>query len=170
MQERKIIRLKNYDYTTPNLYFITICTMGMEPYFGRVLNKKMVYSAIGEKAIQNWLKIPGLFNKIKLYDFIVMPNHVHGILEIRRSPYSNQNSKSASNKFGAQPKGSLPVIIGQYKSSITRWCNRNRFSYFAWQPRFYDRIIRNRHEFYRIRQYILKNPAKWTEDEYYTNK
>ena len=129
-----------------------------------------------------------------------MPNHVHGILYIGNevnnlkdnvdkecrdvacyvpTPTTSKTniipmqSKVTKDEFmsSVSPKpGTLSAIIRSYKSAVTRWCNRNHLSYFAWQPRFYDKIIRNQNEYLRTKNYIFLNPVKWEQDEYFTKE
>jgi REP element-mobilizing transposase RayT len=202
-RNRKNIRLKGYDYSSKGLYFITICTKDREHYFGEIENQKFEYSPIGAIAYTFWNEIPNHFRNIRLGEFKIMPNHIHGIIEIGRTGHglsqvrtrhgvSQQSSSefpvgpphgvadgmpngpshgtadriSNKNEFGKTIPGSVSVIIGQFKSSVTRWCNENDFN-FAWQSRFHDHIIRNESEYYRIEQYIINNVANWRDDKFF---
>ncbi|MCF8303726.1 MAG: transposase [Bacteroidales bacterium] len=185
-RNRKNIRLQGYDYSSKGLYFITICTKDREHYFGKIDNQKFEYSAIGGIAYTYWHEIPEHFTNLRLGEFIIMPNHIHGIIEIVSPPHgvdlqsssellagtrhgvSPQLPKSTKNinEFGKTIPGSISTIIGQYKSSVTRWCNDNDFN-FAWQSRFHDHIIRNEPEYNRIEQYIANNVANWREDKFF---
>jgi len=107
--------------------------------------------------------------------YIIMPNHIHGIVvidcphnvETRHVASLHQPTQSTdkSNKFAPLKPGSLQAIVHAYKSSVTRWCRKNGRDYFAWQPRFYDHIIRADGSLERIREYIINNPAKWEDDK-----
>ena len=108
-----------------------------------------------------WLEIPNHFNNIKLDRFIVMPNHLHGIIHIIK----NQFNVPRISKFGHVIPKSISTIIGSYKSVVTKNININLpNSEFAWQSRFHDRIIRNQTELQKIRQYIINNPKNWKYD------
>ena len=109
-----------------------------------------------------------------------MPNHVHGIIVINRpdqprrdvpwyvSTTDNNDVDQKMSKLSPKP-GSLGVIIRSYKSSVTRWCRQNDDDIFRWQPRFYENIIRDEISLNNIRQYIVNNPAKWSEDKNYVD-
>ncbi len=143
----------------------------------------MKLSEIGKIAKNFWLGIPAGFNNIILDEFVVMPNHVHGIIiidcvETRRGAsqqheYRNntvETRRGASlheykNKFGPLAKNSLSSIINHYKGNVKRFCNKNNFEYFAWQAKFYDRIIRSEKELSNARTYIVNNPFKWHLDK-----
>lgn len=168
-----------WNYGSNGIYFITICTKGKKYYFGNILNGVMNLSAIGIMAKKYWFEIPQHFSFVKLGDFVVMPNHVHGILMIDKenenlsvetpdsgvSRSANQAIplKSRANSFWTP--GSLGVIINQYK----RICTIKAIEYnagFAWQPRYYDHIIRRYDSFQAISAYIVRNPEKWEEDRF----
>lgn len=183
-RNRKNIRLKGYDYSLKGLYFITICTKDRQHYFGEIDNQKFEYSAIGGIAYTYWHEIPKHFKNVRLGKFVIMPNHIHGIIEIVSPPHGvdlqpssetlagarhgvpPQESRKNINQFGKTIPGSISAIIGQFKSSVTRWCNKNNLI-FAWQTRFYDHIIRNKPEYIRIEQYIIDNVANWKEDKFF---
>ena len=161
-------RLENWDYSIPWWYYITICTRGMKCWFGDIKNGKMELNKYGKIASKHFEKIPNHFKSVEIDYYVIMPNHVHGIIIINdtvetRDRVSLQNNK----KFGKPLKNSLPVIINQYKGSVTRRIRKSGFPSFQWQARFYDHIIRNERDLYRIRTYIKNNPLKWAVDEYY---
>ena len=139
----------------------------------------MGLSEIGCIAYQNWEAISEHFDHVILDEFIVMPNHVHGLIGIKNWPNKNQSVDARhvmhlpgnehqpfKNEFGPLKPGSLSVIIGAYKSSITRWTHKNNID-FEWQSRFHDHIVRNEKSLNRIRNYIYSNPLKWEGDRYY---
>ena len=117
---------------------------------------------IGKIAREFWGQIPQHFPFVELDEFIVMPNHIHGILFINKPDKSDWNS----NTFGTQTRN-LASIIRAYKSSVKRFANQNEIE-FEWQSRYHDRIIRDFNECSNIREYILNNPQKWANDEYYS--
>ena len=149
-------------------YFVTICTHGREHYFGEIaMNEngepKMNLSKIGNIANECWRSIPQHFPHVQVPLWIVMPNHIHGILIIN-PPIETQNFASLqSNKFGPQSKNLASVIRG-FKIGVTKYARENNIP-FAWQTRFYDRIVRNTDELNRIAEYIENNVAKWAFDE-----
>lgn len=125
-----------------------------------------------------WRQIPHHQPRVVLDEFIVMPNHLHGIVGIESSETDDQpvgtchgmsvrNSanKKEKAKFGNPQSKSLSMIINHFKGAITRWCNANGHEYFAWQSRFYDHIIRNEKALQNIRKYIAENPLRWQIDK-----
>ncbi len=174
------MRLKNWNYSSNGYYYITICTKNREHFFGNIKNNKVILNKIGEIANKNWIDIPNHFENIKLGNFIIMPNHIHGIILIVETLHATslhnndiQNNKNYDiqnnqndcfSKISPKPK-SLSAIIRSYKSSVTRIVREKFDETFTWQPRFYDRIIRNEKELNIIRNYIKENPKKWDEDE-----
>jgi putative transposase len=150
-------RYRGYDYSSPGKYFITICTKDRKPYFGEVENGKMILSDLGIIAEKFWREIPGHFPNIDLDEYIIMPDHIHGILIINRDYFVEAPKLGASTiKLGASTIGS---IINQFKRICTITIKSRGFD-FAWQSRFHDHIIRTRIELYRIRKYIRENPEK----------
>ncbi|KAA3439420.1 transposase [Rufibacter hautae] len=173
-------RLAGYDYRWEGLYFITICTQGRQPFFGEVVNEEMVLSAEGRVVHTVWLELEQHWPRLFLGEFVVMPNHVHGIigLEGMISDGSDLGNEVALTCDGATMKneymaalspkaGSISRVIGFYKSVCTKMIRSLRAEPFGWQPRFHDRIIRNQRELLLIENYILSNPAKWQEDKFY---
>jgi len=164
--------MKGWDYRSPGIYFVTICTKGKVCWFGNISNEKINLSEIGKIALKNWIDIPHHFPFVSLDEFQIMPNHIHGIVQITSSSVATrhvaslQNEKQA-NRFGPLIPNSLQSIIHQYKSSVTRWCRKNEFEDFRWQPRFYEQRIRNDKDLHRIQRYIRYNPRNWKEDEDY---
>ncbi len=167
------IRLPNYDYSSNGYYFVTICTHEKFCFFGRIVNSQMQLSQVGKIAQKHWQEIPQHVTGVYLDAYVVMPNHVHGIIVINRpnnveTQYiASLPENNVSNKFAPLKPGSLQAIIHAYKSSVTRWCRRNGDNDFRWQSRFYERIIRNDKALDNIRQYIINNPEKWSEKKNY---
>ncbi|MCX6122637.1 MAG: hypothetical protein NTX44_13590 [Ignavibacteriales bacterium] len=164
-------RLKGYDYSQPGEYFVTVNTNNHECLFGTVIEEEMRLSPVGKIAKNCWEEIPKHFHNIDLDEFVIMPNHVHGIIII------NENDTTVDSKFKGRdvqlnvstgkmvwksPKrGSLGTIIRSYKSAVSKWCHDNDFDNFEWQSRYYDHIIRGEKELQNIRDYIINNPIKW---------
>jgi len=187
-------RLQNWDYGWNGAYFITICTQNREHYFGEIHEQKMKLSEIGKLVHDYWHEIPNHFQNISLGEFIVMPNHIHGIIIIDKpcgdndnnnddivetrqclvstttntpNPYgSSNNSKTIGQKrFQNQGKNTLSSIVGSYKSVVTKNV-RLIHANFAWQSRFHDHIIRDDKSFNTISNYIQNNPLKWGNDRF----
>ena len=169
IHRRRSIRIKGYDYARSGSYFITLCTRDRECWFGEVVNGTVQLSPIGKAACDCWLQIPLHFPNAVLDEFVVMPNHIHGIVNMvdpRRGVKFNAPTKPGNFYSLISPKdGTLSVVIRTYKSAVTRWCRQNGFDHFQWQRNYYEHIIRNETDMNKIRQYILDNPRKWDEDD-----
>ena len=167
----EIARLKNWDYGSSGYYFVTICVKNGECVFGNVDDNKMILSEIGKIAEKFWLEIPAHFPFVKLDEFIIMPNHIHGIIIIdnHRDVACNVSTTTSNNKIMSiiSPKrGSLSTVIRSYKSNCTKTINKTQNNiYFQWQLRFYDHIIRDEKSLNSIRNYIINNPLNWDKDE-----
>jgi len=168
-------RFINWDYGSNAPYFVTICTENKNCYFGEIHKGEIVLSPIGEIVRDEWLKTPVIRSDMNLFldEFVVMPNHFHGIILIGENDYNNCNTHGdgcrdampgVSSKFGPQIKN-LGSIIRGFKSSVT--INARKINPdFKWQERFYDHIISSDRSFKRIRNYIIENPKKWDEDKF----
>ena len=174
-------RLQSWDYGSNGAYFITICTHNREHLFGDVVDGKMQLNELGKIAEKYWMEIPNHFPFIQLGNFVVMPNHTHGILIINKSPVETPNlgvstdtnrdtdTGGTAGTGGRNPKWkpkTIGVIINQYKRIVTIKA-RKIHADFRWQSRFHDHIIRNAGSFERIQNYIEQNPLKWGKDKFY---
>ena len=181
-------RLKNYDYASNGGYFVTICTKNREHFFGKVADEEMRLSEIGKITDDCWRKITEHFPFVVLGQWVVMPNHVHGVVIIDKTDCGRDavcgdgrdavcgDGRDAINCVstrGGITKNNNPMLY-QNLSTIIRWFKgRTTFEIrklcpdFSWQPRFHDRIIRDENELHRISQYIIANPANWENDDYY---
>ena len=164
-QNRKTVRLKEYDYSLPGWYYVTICTKDFIQWFGKIKSGKVENNQLGKIAVKYFEEIPKHFKNTELDEFIIMPNHVHGIIII--NDVVGTRDRVSLRSFGNVEKSSLSIIINQFKGSITRFAHQNKFNKFKWQSRFYEHIIRNSYDLHRIRTYIRNNPLKWELDEYY---
>ncbi len=167
-------RLKNRDYSLNGHYYLTICTNNREPFFGHVNNAEMTLSEIGLRAGQCWRDIPNHFPFVRLDEYVIMPDHIHGIIVIEKNDAPNDAKKIFvaddsvdTNKFGPQSNNMASIIRG-FKIGVKKWATMNHIP-FAWQPRYHDRIIRHEEELSRIREYISNNPAKWEQDDVLKN-
>lgn len=170
----KSTRLQDWDYGSNAAYFVTICTQNREHYFGEITNGIMQLSEIGYMANKYWSEIPKHFPFVELDEFVIMPNHVHGIIVINKSDNGKSNDERSpilnndttyKNKFGPQSKNLASIVRG-FKIGVTINA-RKIHADFAWQSRFHDHIIRNDESFYKISDYIKNNPTKWTDDKFY---
>lgn len=187
-------RLQKWDYGWNAIYFVTICTWHREHYFGEINNGAMCLSPIGTIANVLWHELKNHFNHIELDAFVVMPNHIHGIIAINNNVNNGDNIATTHDmvathaveathalplqsqpqsaktigqrRFQHQGSGTLSSIVGSYKSAVSRHAHRLGYD-FAWQSRFYDRIIRNNYALTRVQTYIANNPLNWKEDKFY---
>jgi len=184
-------RAQWWDYGWNGAYFVTICTANRDHFFGKIENGTMILSRVGVIADILWYEIPYHASFVELGDFVVMPNHIHGILildkpvaviETRhavetRHALSLSTPKSppqptlpantpGKSRFQNQGKNTISSIDGGYKSAVTN--NANRLGYInGWQSRFHDHIIRDDEEYQRISDYIVNNPKNWKVDKFY---
>jgi REP element-mobilizing transposase RayT len=184
-------RLPRWDYSSPGYYFVTICTKNREYFLSDVINGYVVLKPAGIIANEEWLATPLIRPNIEIGEYIIMPNHIHGIIRIKSSPHFVQTSRCGvssvlPNKSGIPhiyetphrdvstddksktPRnwnpGVLGAIIGQYKNVVKKRIRKSVLPEFDWQPRFWDRIIRDDRELYTIRRYIRNNPRNWDKD------
>lgn len=163
-------RLQNWDYGSPGLYFITVCTKNRENYFGEICNGEMILNELGFFVQSEWIKSleirPDM--NLELGEFVVMPNHFHGIMIIGENEFNCRDAMhrvSTANKFGPQSKN-LGSIMRGFKSSVTTHSKILNIE-FGWQERYHDHIIRSHDEFVRISNYILNNPNSWKDDKFF---
>lgn len=183
-------RLQNWDYRWEGAYFITICTQNREHYFGEIVDRKMQLSHVGIIADILWYQIPHHNQNVELGAFVVMPNHIHGILII--TPNDNDDGNGGDNvetghalslqqqpseqskpigqqRFQNIGKNSISSIVGSYKSAVTKHAHRLQFD-FQWQTRFHDHIIRDDKSFQTISDYVINNPANWGDDKFFKSE
>ena len=166
------VRLRGYDYSQAGAYFITICTKNRVCYFGNIDNGKTTLSQIGQIMEQEWFTTPNIRPdmNIEMDTFVVMPDHIHGIIVIYPNRYNRcdvmhhvaTETDDTVTKF-ISPSKNISSIIRGIKSSVTVRA-RKIDPAFAWQPRFHDHIIRTENELNRIREYIINNPRNWLKD------
>lgn len=168
---RRSIRLADHDYRSPGAYFVTICTHQGELLFGEVVDGDVVLNEYGQIAHEEWLASEDIRREIELDAFVIMPNHVHGIVWIRDTadyPAVGTHNAGAHGRAPLlhRPPRSLGSFIAGFKSAATRRINsvRGTPGVPVWQRNYYERIIRNDTALGRIRKYIQHNPARWAED------
>ena len=162
---RRSLRLKKYDYARSGAYFVTICSRNQECVFGDVSDGEMHLNEYGIVVREEWLRTALLRDGVAMDAFVVMPNHLHGIIVIngrgtaRRAP--------TGERFGKPTVNSVPTIIRSFKSACAKRINDMRKAQGTpvWQRNYYEHVIRDEDDLNRIRQYILDNPARWAEDE-----
>jgi putative transposase len=157
MLNRKSARLIKYDYKKIGYYFITICIKS-GTLFGHIANSKMELNVAGEIVKQCWLDLPQHYRNCKLDNYVIMPDHFHGIVII----HNNANIVGAGLK-PAPEIHSLTEIIRGFKTFSSRRINESKYfkEKFHWQRSFYDRVIRNENELFHSKKYINQNPIKW---------
>ncbi|RYX84163.1 transposase [bacterium] len=145
---------------------MTICTHERRPAFGKIENGQMRLHPFGKVAHARWQAIPKHHQGVTLDSFVVMPNHIHGILSLENEAPPTQEQENELRLFGSPQSGSISTIIGSFKSSVTRKIGEARHCPTkVWQERFWDHIIRDEHDLQRQREYIFNNPANWDTDE-----
>jgi REP element-mobilizing transposase RayT len=154
---RQTTRLQNWDYGFNGTYFITICTKNKKPYFGEIQNSILLPTIIGMEAEIRWKAGIDIYDFIELDSFVIMPEHMHGIIRI----LERKDNDKHHNKFGPQ-KRNLATVIRGYKSGVKSFALNNNIE-FEWQPRYYERLIRNIDDLTRTRQYITNNPSKYPQ-------
>ena len=161
---RKANRLQHYDYSQAGYYFVTICTQHRVNYFGEMEGNQIQLSHIGKIATDCWRNIPEHFHNTALDEFVVMPNHIHGIVVIKGNDLVGNNDRCSLRKN--RNMAALPKIISQYKSSTTRIIRKQFANHpFGWQRSFYDHVIRGEQSLDDVREYIQNNPLNWELDE-----
>ncbi|MCK6612204.1 MAG: transposase [Bacteroidia bacterium] len=229
---RRSIRLKGYDYAQAGLYFITICVQDRVPLFGEIIDGKMALNTFGHIAWEEWLATEKIRDNIALHEFIIMPDHIHGIIEIKFQKKDSHSEigkfKSPSQTIGAVIRGFKIATIKKIKDKILNPENREdldsdsdtgeldsfsstgdlkiaptseldsfsstgdlkiaptseldsfsstgdlkiaptkkiiQLNFKIWQRNYYEHIIRNEPSYFRITEYIMNNPAKWTKNK-----
>jgi putative transposase len=187
-------RLQNWDYSSDAAYFITICCKNRNHFFGECEDGKMKLSTPGAIIQGFWYEISKHFPFVTLGEFIVMPNHIHGVLILNKERYNahldvetrqclvstntkitdttppNVDKTIGQNRFQNQGKDTVSSIIGSYKSVCSKHI---RIAFptleFGWQARFWDNIIRDGQSFENISQYIINNPKTWEDDKFFNS-
>lgn len=190
-------RHPNWDYGTNGAYFITICTKNRQYFLGECEKGKMKLSTLGAITQGFWYEIPKHFPFVELGEFVVMPNHIHGVLILNKNgfdenietidiiepidpvetghcpvsttEYVSTNDKTIGQKrFRNQGKNTVSSIIGSYKSICTKHIHTAFPTMnFEWQSRFWDNIVRDDEAFNTISQYIVNNPMNWEDDKFF---
>ncbi len=163
---RRNPRLQGYDYSQEGAYFITICSHRRQHLFGHIEHDHLHLSQLGSKASEDWQAIPHHYPTIELDAFVVMPNHIHGIIFLVGAEFIQP---AAIQPATTPPKAVyLSQVIAGYKAGVTRRMNRlNQLKSTIWQRSFHDHIIRNEFELNRIREYVANNPSLWEQDMFY---
>ncbi len=159
----KSIRFPGYDYSQPGAYFITILTHQRRQILAKLVEGSSQLTKLGELAASVWLSLPDRFPEVKIDEFIVMPDHIHGVINLTGSMVKTTGEGSLVKP----PSLQLGVVIGTYKSVVTRvnHASNPNDQGPVWHRNYYERIIRNENELNRIRDYIQSNPIAGETDE-----
>ncbi len=167
---RRLVRLPDYDYSQDGAYFVTVRTTQGRCVFGEVTDNTSLLNRLGLLVSQCWSDIPAHFQHVSLDEFVVMPNHLHGIVLLSTA----DNDWNATNRGGlpggSRPRLRIPTladIVGAFKSAVTRRLNELRGTPAArlWQRSYYEHVIRNETALQEVRRYIVENPIKWQLDD-----
>ena len=180
IHHRRSVRLKGYDYSSSGWYFVTICTYKKEWLFGEIVENMILLNEIGRLVKDEWIRTAHIRENVSIDEFVIMPNHVHGIIVIneingnvgaryRVGAHCNvplQQTEHQFEQFGKSTRNSIPTIIKLFKSATTKRINAYRQTPGApvWQRNYYEHIIRNENELNKIRKYIVENPLDWLND------
>jgi len=169
---RQSTRLKNYDYSKIGAYFITITIDGKAEVFGNIVEGRARLNKAGEIIKQVWMNLPKQFTNVKLDEFVVMPDHFHGIviIDYKKEGLINQ-TRTAENKSNINTddkwilmkneNNTLGKIIRAFKAKVTKLIREDGFKDFKWHRNYYDHVVRNKKDLLIIRKYIKYNPSKW---------
>ena len=159
MYENRPNRLPGYDYSKSNYYFITACTKNRIYYFGEITNEKMILNKFGQIIHKKWFWLEEQYDCARLDSFVIMPDHIHGIIFIDNPPVG------AGRDLPLHKIKPLSELIGAFKTTSSKEIHKQGLLDFKWQRSFYDNIIRDETSLYPIRKYIYENPIKWELDK-----
>ena len=164
------VRLKGYDYSSPGFYFFTVCTYQKRSFFGRIISTRMELNRLGQIAHEIWSGISVHFAQLKLHSFVIMPNHVHGIIEIgcqvgaqHAAPLpALQHAQAAVRRVAS---GSLSTIVRSFKAAITTRARKELdWKGEIWQRNYFERVLRDGQELSDASRYIAENVMMWEQD------
>ena len=181
LPQRRATRLRDYDYSQPGAYFVTICVQHRKCLFGTIIDGKMQLNEIGQIVVECWKRIPQHFPSVELGESVIMPNHMHGIIAWgiteTRTPHPRENhnrrgevtspDNTNPNRRGEVTSPALGKVIAYFKYQSTKHINqhRNMAGTRVWQRNYHDHIIRDDPDLQRLRQYMQNNPMKWELDQ-----
>jgi len=192
IHHRRSIRLQGYDYSQNGAYFITLCAQDRKPIFGKIVNGEMQLSQFGIIVRDEWLKTSEMRKNIEMDEFIVMPNHFHGIIVIDDGGWARLEMNGAADlgtgtestgtvhraptpaieRFGKPTSNTIPTIIRGFKAAVTKQINTIQINAGVynmperiWQKNYYEHVIRSEASLNKIREYIMSNPLNWIEDD-----
>jgi len=161
---RRSIRLPRFDYAQPNAYFVTICTVGRRCLFGSIIDSRMELNEVGRIVEEEWLRTIEIRREIVLDEYILMPNHLHGIVVIEHVSEAGGDRRSPLRESGPKRR-SLSSFVGGFKAAATRRIHETQGVIGSiWQRNYYEHIVRSEKSLEAIRAYIIGNPANWRSD------
>jgi REP element-mobilizing transposase RayT len=168
IHKRRSIRLQDYDYSWPGWYYVTVCVKDAQCLFGEIRRDEVVLNSLGDLVRQTWDDLPNHYN-IELDAFVVMPNHIHGVVILgdQRTVGAIHESPLRENVVIQRRRMLLAKVIGRFKMVSAKRINEQRgmSGVAVWQRNYYEHIIRNEADLFRIRTYIRNNPLQWAIDE-----
>jgi putative transposase len=179
IQRRRTIRLLGYDYSRAGAYFVTVCTHGRACLFGEITDNEMRLNDAGLVVADEWLKSAAIRNEILVDEWVVMPNHFHGIVIITDgrgadhfqgdqpvAPTIDVSARTDGGNRAGPPSGSIGALMAGFKSAVTKRINilRGMPGVPIWQRNYHEHIIRDENSLARIRRYIADNPRQWALD------
>ena len=180
IHHRRSVRLREFDYSQAGAYFITICCYNRTCLFGKIHNGAMILNPYGEIAYKEWMHTPEIRTNIDLGPFIVMPNHIHGIIHLHSiEPVANDKLPTPSTTIAAILRGykaSVTKQIRELKNTRLKHGGRTEMNgkfaaeFQVWQRSYYEHVIRSAASLQSISQYIINNPATWGMDELYESR
>jgi putative transposase len=158
---RRTIRLKGYDYTAPGAYYVTIIVRNRERMLSRIVDGQVILAHAGVLAEAAWRRLPDHFSRVILDTFVIMPDHIHGIV-VLQGESEHRNKPRADRPAGTRP-GSLAAVVQNFKSVAARRINQadGTPGRCVWQEDYYEHIVRDEADMERIRRYIRANPSRW---------
>jgi REP element-mobilizing transposase RayT len=164
IHHRRSIRLKEYDYTEVGAYFVTICAFQRECLFGDLVAGEMRLNEFGMIAQDAWDDLPKHYSHVELDQFVIMPNHVHGIVVLKNGGRVTDHAPTLEL---SQKRHGFPEIVRAFKTFSAKRLNqlRNNPGCPVWQRNYFERVIRNDDNLSKAREYIVNNPMKWESDK-----
>jgi putative transposase len=168
---RQSIRLRSYDYSQPGWYFITICTYERRMIFGDIVDGQMILNGTGKIVEKYWREIINPYHQVNLHDFVIMPNHLHGIIQFVGAQFIAPNLDLASdlNQGAINRAPTIGEIVRSFKARCTWAINKNMDmrGVPVWQRNYHEHIIRSQEAYSAITEYVRTNPQRWQEDTYH---
>lgn len=170
LPKRRSVRLVGYDYSGCGFYFITICCKDFKCLFGEIKHDKTILNELGETVKHCWKEIPNHYPQVKLHDFVIMPNHLHGIIEIVGANHHSPEEIISENKHPKGTSNTIGAMVRGFKIGVTKWGKANQNISKIWQRGFHEHIIKNDSAYQKISDYIIENPVRWDKDKFYVSK